>query len=97
MLLGMRRPPTVLLAAAVFALVPSTGAHAAVPTSAYANCTALNAVYAHGIGTASAADRVTGRSTPVTTFRRDTAGYRRALQHNRGLDRDKDGVACEKR
>jgi hypothetical protein len=35
--------------------------------------------------------------TPVTNFYRSTALYLIAMSHNRGLDRDKDGIACEKR
>ena len=34
--------------------------------------------------------------TPVTNFRRSTRLYHRAMSYNRGLDRDKDGIACEK-
>jgi Excalibur calcium-binding domain len=33
----------------------------------------------------------------VTTFVRSTLIYRRAMRYNSGLDRDKDGIACEKR
>ena len=88
----------VLTAAAVVALVAAPAAQAAPPAaSAYKNCTVLNSQFPNGIGTATAVDRVAAGAKPVTTFRRDTAGYTRAMQHNRGLDRDKDGVACEKR
>jgi Excalibur calcium-binding domain len=34
--------------------------------------------------------------TPVRTFRRSNLLYRTAMRYNRGLDRDKDGIACEK-
>jgi hypothetical protein len=33
----------------------------------------------------------------VTSFRHDTAMYRAAMNANKGLDRDQDGIACEKR
>jgi Excalibur calcium-binding domain len=33
----------------------------------------------------------------VTDFKHSTKLYKVALSHNRGLDRDKDGIACEKR
>jgi len=33
---------------------------------------------------------------PVTTFKRSTRLYRIAMSYNRGLDRDKDAIACEK-
>jgi hypothetical protein len=64
---------------------------------AYANCTALNAVYAHGVGKVNANDHTTG--TPVRNFLPSPAEY--ALndggtgQHD--LDRDNDGIACEKK
>jgi Excalibur calcium-binding domain len=32
----------------------------------------------------------------VTNFKRSTRIYRIGMSHNRGLDRDKDGIACEK-
>lgn len=34
--------------------------------------------------------------TPVTNFKRSTKLYELAMSYNRGLDRDKDGIACEK-
>jgi hypothetical protein len=57
----------------------------------YKNCTALNAVYKHGVGKKGAKDHTTGK--PVTTFRVDNALY----TVNNALDRDKDGIACEKK
>jgi Excalibur calcium-binding domain len=60
----------------------------------YKNCTALNARYPHGVGLLRAHDKTSG--TPVTTFKRSALIYRRAMSYNRGLDRDKDGIACEK-
>jgi len=60
----------------------------------YRNCAALNKRYPHGVGRLKARDHSTG--TPVTTFKRSDRLYRLALSYNRGLDRDKDGIACEK-
>jgi hypothetical protein len=57
----------------------------------YANCTALHTVYVHGVGRSGAKDKTSG--TPVTTFYRNTGLY----NLNTKLDRDKDGIACEKR
>ena len=87
-----------LCVATVAAVVPSTAAHAAAPPQ-YKNCTAFNApkYFPHGLGEAKAVDKVTGSLKPVTTFRRDTAGYRKAMDHNRSLDRDGDRIACEKK
>ena len=33
---------------------------------------------------------------PVTNFKRSTRLYNKAMSFNRGLDRDHDGIACEK-
>jgi Excalibur calcium-binding domain len=61
----------------------------------YKNCTNLNKRYPHGVGRRLARDKTSG--TPVTNFRRSTVLYNTAMRYNRGLDRDKDGIACEKR
>jgi Excalibur calcium-binding domain len=60
----------------------------------YKNCTNFNRRYPHGVGKRFARDKTSG--TPVTNFKRSTILYRRATSYNRGLDRDKDGIACEK-
>jgi Excalibur calcium-binding domain len=57
----------------------------------YKNCKALNSYFKHGIGRVGARDHTSG--TPVTNFKRSNRLYRL----NRGLDRDHDGIACEKR
>ena len=62
--------------------------------TAYSNCTELHFDHPHGVGRAGAADRVRGKTAPVTTFRRDTPLYNSLKS---GLDRDNDGVACEAR
>jgi hypothetical protein len=60
----------------------------------YKNCTALNKLYPHGVGKLKARDR-SASGEPVTNFKRSTRVYLEAMSHNKGLDRDKDGVACE--
>lgn len=55
----------------------------------YASCSALNEVYAHGVGKASAHEKGLG----VVDWTHDTKTYNK----NKNLDPDKDGVACEKR
>lgn len=60
----------------------------------FKNCTALNKRYPHGVGMKNARDETSGK--PVTDFERDTKFYREAMSYNKGLDRDKDGIACEK-
>jgi hypothetical protein len=61
----------------------------------YVNCTAYNSTYPHGVGRNHARDHTSG--TPVTNFRHSTKLYNRAMRHNDDLDRDRDGIACEKR
>jgi Excalibur calcium-binding domain len=56
----------------------------------YANCTALNADYPHGVGRPGARDKTSG--TPVTSFTASRALY----AANSESDRDNDGIACEK-
>jgi uncharacterized membrane protein len=60
----------------------------------YANCAALNKVYQHGVAKKGAKDKVRGTTRPVTTFLVYTAAYN---LNKAKLDRDKDGIACEKR
>jgi hypothetical protein len=83
--------------AAAAALVFSSIAVVASPADAaakkYANCTALNKVYKHGVARKGAKDKVSGHSKPVTNFTVNTAVYN---ANKAKLDRDKDGVACEK-
>lgn len=82
---------------ALTALLAGTGlaaaapAHAAAAPKTYANCTALNKVYPHGVGRKGARDKTSSR--PVTNFTVNTAVYNK----NTKSDRDKDGIACEKR
>jgi Excalibur calcium-binding domain len=58
------------------------------------NCMHVNKRYPHGVGKLGARDKTSG--TPVTNFKHSTVLYRTAMRYNRGLDRDKDGIACEK-
>jgi hypothetical protein len=73
--------------------------HAAAIPYLWQNCTHVHTKYRHGVGKVGAHDRTTG--TPVTTFYRSTRLYNSAMSYNsaRGynLDRDHDGIACEKR
>jgi len=81
-----------LVAATTAALLLGVGAapsHGAAKT--FKNCTAMNKVYPHGVGRSGARDKTSG--TPVTTFKVSSSIY----AANRGSDRDKDGIACEKR
>jgi hypothetical protein len=59
----------------------------------FKNCTALNKKYPHGVGKPGAHDKVRGSTKPVTNFKVSASLY----QANKKSDRDKDGIACEKR
>ncbi len=83
---------TVALATALVSSASAVSAATAVPPP-WKNCTQVNKKYPHGIGRVGARDKTTG--TPVTTFKRSNKLYELALKNNKGLDRDKDGVACE--
>jgi len=83
----------VVVVVLVAALIAASTSSALIPPL-YKNCTNLNKRYPHGVGKVGARDHTSG--APVTTFKRSTLIYRRAMSYNRGLDRDKDGIACEK-
>ena len=88
---------TKLGVAAATALVASTLA-VATPVSAHTtgihdNCTELHKKWPHGVGTAKAVDRTSGKR--VTTFYRNTKAYWAAENHNGTLDADNDRIACE--
>jgi hypothetical protein len=89
----MRKTLVVMVAAGAVLVVPAVSAEAAVKPVRYKNCAALNKVYKHGVGRPKAKDRVRGKTRPVTNFTVDLKTY----TLDTGLDRDRDGVACEKR
>jgi hypothetical protein len=93
----MQRKLFAAAAVTAVALVPvsSAGAGEAVMPKLYKNCKSLNAKYPHGLGKAKAVDK-TSSGGPVTNFARSTRLYLKAMSFNKGLDRDKDGIACEK-
>ena len=66
-------------------------ADAASRVPVYKNCTAMHAKYKHGVGKKGARDKVSS-GKPVTNFYVSTTIY----NANKKLDRDHDGVACEK-
>jgi hypothetical protein len=87
----------VIALASLGGMVPSVGAATA---KHYRSCKALNKDYPHGVGRKGARDKTSG--TRVTNFTRSNKVY----SYNDGagtnprehdLDRDNDGIACEKR
>ena len=73
-------------------LLLPTAASAASPGK-FPNCASMHRYYPHGIGLPGAHDHVRGHTRPVNDFYVN----RRLYDLNRGLDRDHDGIACEKR
>lgn len=93
--LGAASPTVAEAAPGVAAAVPMAKSKS--KKAVYKNCTALNKKYKHGVGKAGAKDKVRGKTKRVTNFKKSTKIYKEAMSYNRGLDRDKDGIACEKR
>lgn len=91
----LRKRLVVMTAASALMLGVPAAPVTAHTTGIHDNCTKLNQKWAHGVGRRSAVDKTSG--TPVTNFKRSTRLYKRAVSHNRDLDRDRDGIACEKR
>jgi Excalibur calcium-binding domain len=79
-----------LIAAVFLAYGPAVFTAAAVVPRKYPNCKTLNKRYAHGVGRFGARDKTSG--DPVRNFYRNNRVY----ELNKGLDRDKDRIACEK-
>ena len=81
----------------VFVLVASLATPANAATVKYKNCKALNKVHTSGVAKPGAQDtkKVKGKKVTVTTSGVPT--YDAALyKKNKKLDRDKDGIACER-
>lgn len=85
--------PAASSATAPPAVVEASALAAKVKVKKYKNCKALNKKYKHGVGKTTAKDKVKGKSKPVKNFKKSNALY----NANKHLDRDRDGVACEKR
>jgi hypothetical protein len=85
-----------IAAAPVLAPVSQPAVTGAV-SSLWTNCTKVHTRYAHGVGRLHARDHTRSGTPGVTTFKRSTRLYNVAMTYNRDLDRDRDGVACEKR
>jgi hypothetical protein len=80
--------------ASVVGVAPAPAAPERVPLR-WKNCTIVNKRFPHGVAKLRAHDKTTG-TPPVTNFRRSTRLYLEAMRFNRRLDRDEDGIACEK-
>jgi excalibur calcium-binding domain-containing protein len=74
--------------------VPFAGGASARIPARWRNCKTVNTKYHHGVGKVNAHDSTSGE--PVTNFTHSNYLYRVAMRYNRSLDRDHDGIACEK-
>ena len=85
--------PAAVVAAPLGLVADASAASVSAPMAKhFKNCTALNKMYPHGVGKSkNVKDHTSG--TPVTNFKVSKALY----LANEGSDRDKDGIACEKR
>ena len=81
---------------AAIALAFTSTASFAAPVK-YKNCKKLNADYPTGVAKEGAVDTKTVNGTKVVVTTNGTPVYDAKLyKKNKGLDRDKDGIACEK-
>jgi hypothetical protein len=88
----LRKLATVVAGLSLTVGVVATASSAeAAPPKKYKNCTQLNKVYPHGVGKPGAKDKTSG--TPVKNFKANAKLY----TLNKHSDRDKDGIACEKK
>ena len=62
----------------------------------YANCTKLHHDFKHGVGKKHAKDHHSKSSSAVKNFKHSTKIFKAAVAYNADLDRDHDGIACEK-
>lgn len=81
---------------ATISLIFTSTASFAAPVK-YKNCKKLNAVYPSGVAKEGAVDTKTVNGTKVTVTTNGSPTVDSKLyKKNKGLDRDKDGIACEK-
>ena len=94
---GLAAVPVTATAIPTTAVAQPTGPAAVMPAKVvykFKNCTAMNKVYPHGVGKTTAHDHTSG--DPVTDFKKSTTLYKKIVGYPKGLDRDHDGIACER-
>jgi Spy/CpxP family protein refolding chaperone len=82
-------------AAIALGILATASARSATP-NLWKNCTHVHTKYRHGVGRFRARDHTRSGTNPVTNFYRNTRLYNVAMHYNSDLDRDRDGIACEK-
>ena len=94
------RTGAAIVAALAIGTAGMTASAATAKAKTNKTCAALNRDYPHGVGREGARDKTSGER--VTNFRRSNRLYRRndgvggAPPYEYDLDRDNDGIACEK-
>ncbi|GMA40966.1 hypothetical protein GCM10025883_30110 [Mobilicoccus caccae] len=85
----------IAVAAVPLAAAPADAAPTSATAARYKNCAMLNRDYPNGVGKRGAKDKVSGRAkaNPVRSFKVDSRLY---ASLPKTLDRDRDGIACEK-
>jgi len=91
-MINIKRAGVAVVVGLIASTVGLAGPVEAHSTGLHDNCTNLQKKWPHGVGLKNARDR----GGNVTNFRRNSDAYRTANRHNGDLDRDNDGIACEK-
>lgn len=92
---------TTLLTATLFGTTFVTNDQQAEASSVYKNCKSFNATYAHGVRKSAKTKNKIIKSSGKVVYEASKAKvsasiYQTAMKKNSKLDRDKDGIACEK-
>lgn len=81
-------------AAALLGGTVAAPVHAEAATTKFKNCASMNKVYKHGVAKKKGVkDKVRGNTKPVTNYTVNAKVYQASYK---SLDRDKDGIMCEK-
>ncbi len=69
--------------------------------SIYSNCTAFNGKYSHGVKVSAKTKNTVHKRNGSVVYEYSRAYvsasiYKKAMKQNRDLDRDRDGIACER-
>ncbi|RUS57480.1 hypothetical protein QI30_05645 [Kurthia sp. 3B1D] len=92
---------TTLLTATFFGTTFVANDQQAEASSVYKNCKSFNAKYTHGVRKSAKTKNKIIKSSGKVVYETSKAKvsaslYKKAIQNNKQLDRDKDGIACEK-
>jgi hypothetical protein len=88
----MRKIILLILVSCLFSITP---AYASVPNQKFKNCTAVNKVYEGGIAKNK---KVSNKNSKGVAQKSKYAPFvsKKIYNRNKGMDRDKDGIACER-